>query len=103
LGLENYFTPPRFTIGATVAKMIEASILKMFAHHSYIETGYTKSAIIKEFCSYSTASWLKKKTTTTACYNSKVDGGRCRNNRPTDVRIMELFVIQISLDVMEKD
>jgi hypothetical protein len=87
LGLENYFTPPRFTIGATVAKMIEASILKMFAHHSYIETGYTKSAIIKEFCSYSTASWLKKKTTTTACYNSKVDGGRCRNNRPTDIRI----------------
>jgi hypothetical protein len=87
LGLENYFTPPHFTIGATVAKMIEASILKMFAHHSYIETGYTKSAIIKEFCSYSTASWLKKKTTTTACYNSKVDGGRCRNNRPTDVRI----------------
>jgi hypothetical protein len=67
--------------------MIEASILKMFAHHSYIETGYTKSAIIKEFCSYSTASWLKNKTTTTACYNSKVDGGRCRNNRPTDVRI----------------
>jgi hypothetical protein len=87
LGLENYFTPPRFTIGATVAKMIEASILKMFAHHSYIEIGYTKSAIIKEFCSYSTASWLKKKITTTACYNSKVDGGRCRNNRPTDVRI----------------
>jgi hypothetical protein len=87
LGLENYFTPPRFTIGATVAKMIEASILKMFAHHSYIETGYTKSALIKEFCSYSTASWLKKKTTTTACYNSKVDGGRCRNNRPTDVHI----------------
>jgi len=87
LGLENYFTLPRFTIGATVAKMIEASILKMFAHHSYIETGYTKPAIIKEFCSYSTASWLKKKTTTTACYNSKVDGGRCRNNRPTDVRI----------------
>jgi hypothetical protein len=87
LGLENYFTPPRFTIGATVANMIEASILKMFAHQSYIETGYTKSAIIKEFCSYSTASWLKKKTTTTACYNSKVDGGRCRNNRPSDVRI----------------
>jgi hypothetical protein len=67
--------------------MIEASILKMFSKHGYIETGYTKSAIIKEFCSYSTASWLKKKTTTTACYNSKVDGGRCRNNRPTDVRI----------------
>jgi hypothetical protein len=87
LGLENYFTLPRLTIGATVANMIEASILKMFAHHSYIETGYTKSAVIKEFCSYSTASWLKKKTTTTACYNSKVDGGRCRNNRPTDVRI----------------
>jgi hypothetical protein len=56
LGLENYFTPPRFTIGATVAKMIEASILKMFVYHSYIETGYTKSAIIKEFCRYSTAS-----------------------------------------------
>jgi hypothetical protein len=87
LGLEDYFTLPRLTIGATVANMIEASILKMFSKHGYIETGYTKSAIIKEFCSYSTASWLKKKTTTTACYNSKVDGGRCRNNRPTDVRI----------------
>jgi hypothetical protein len=87
LGLEDYFTLPRLTIGATVANMIEASVLKMFAHQSYIETGYTKSAIIKEFCSYSTASWLKKKTTTTACYNSKVDGGRCRNNRPTDIRI----------------
>jgi hypothetical protein len=86
-GIRELLHLPRLTIGATVANIIEASILKMFAHHSYIETGYTKSAIIKEFCSYSTASWLKKKTTTTACYNSKVDGGRCRNNRPTDVRI----------------
>lgn len=78
LGLSKYYTPPRLTIGATESRMIEASIKNLFNSQP------DDRSAIKAFCKYACADWLKRKTTTTAWLNVKVDGGRCRNNRPTD-------------------
>lgn len=78
LGLIDYFTTPKLTIGATVAKLFESSINKLFN----AEAGNRN--YINAFCKYGSADWIKQKKTTTAALNAKVDGGRCRNNRPTD-------------------
>ncbi len=78
LGISKYYTPPRLTIGSTVSKLIEASIQNVF------KVEPKEKDVINAFCEYGTADIIKKKTTTTAAYNAKVDGGRCRNNRPTD-------------------
>lgn len=81
LNLEPYFTPPRFTIGATVSRIFNAAIKNLF------DTDVDNNAVINAFCQRSSADWLKRNTTTTACLNAKVDGGRCRNNRPTDTTV----------------
>lgn len=78
LGLENYFQYPKLTIGSTVSKILEASIKKLF------DVGLEDKDIISRYCKYGSADWLKRKTSYTGCLNAKVDGGRCRNNRPTD-------------------
>jgi hypothetical protein len=78
LGLTNYFTPPRLTIGATVSRIVESGIKNLF------DADANDREVINAFCKYGSADWLKRKSTTTACLNAKVDGGRCRNNRPTD-------------------
>lgn len=81
LGLTKYYTPPRLTIGATVARMVEAGIKNLF------NASPDDRDVINTFCKYASADWLKRKSTTTACLNAKVDGGRCRNNRPTDTTV----------------
>lgn len=78
LGLDKYFTPPRLTIGATVSRMVESVIKNLF------DSDANDRDVINAFCKYGSADWLKRKSTSTACMNAKVDGGRCRNNRPTD-------------------
>jgi hypothetical protein len=79
LGIASYFEPPRQTIGATVARMVRSTILK----HLSLDLK-DKNKVI-ELCRYGTSAHIKSMRTTTAVYNAKVDGGRCRNNRPTDV------------------
>ncbi len=78
LDIAEHFTPPRLTIGATVSRIVEGCIKKQF------NALPSERDVINAFCTYGTADWLKRKTTTTAALNAKVDGGRCRNNRPTD-------------------
>lgn len=78
LGLENFYTLPKLTIGSTVARIVESSIYKTF------NLSTPNKDIINRYCKYASADWLKRKTTTTGCLNAKVDGGRCRNNRPID-------------------
>jgi hypothetical protein len=78
LELSEYFTIPRLTIGATISRLIEAGIKKLF------NSDPSDRSVINAYCKYSSADWLKRKITSTACLNAKVDGGRCRNNRPVD-------------------
>ena len=77
LKLEQYYTPPRLTIGATVAKLFEAGIHKLFGKY------YDRNVIINQFCQYGSADKLKRENTTGSLL-AKVDGGRCRNNRPIE-------------------
>lgn len=81
LGIENYARLPRLTTGATVRDLIEVSIAK-FMRSAYPDSDPRE--IVNKYCKYATADYVKKLTETTAAYNAKVDGGRCRNNRPTD-------------------
>jgi hypothetical protein len=80
LGISDYFEPPRLTIGATVARIVRSSMLK----HLGLELK-DKNQVI-ELCRYGTSAHIKT-AKSTAVYNAKVDGGRCRNNRPIDVSI----------------
>jgi hypothetical protein len=77
LGIESFFEPPRLTIGATVARIVRSSLLKALG----LEIK-DKNQVI-ELCRYGTSAEIKTMRTT-AVYNAKVDGGRCRNNRPID-------------------
>ncbi len=79
LGLDSYFEPPRLTIGATVARIVRSAMLK------HLKLDIQEKNKVIELCRYGTSAHIKSMKTTTAVYNAKVDGGRCRNNRPTDV------------------
>lgn len=72
----------RMTIGATVAKLFESALLK--------HMGISDLKLLRELASHGNSETLKKEATT-AKYLAKVDGGRCRNNRPTDVSIKSLM------------
>jgi hypothetical protein len=85
LGVEKYFVLPNLTIGATVAKLFEAVILDKF------NSDKGDRSPINAFCKFASADWLKRITSTTGWLNAKVDGGRCRNNRPTDTTIEALL------------
>lgn len=81
LGIVDYFEPPRATIGATVARILRSSML------SYLGLEIKEKNKVIELCRYGTSAHLKTLKNSTAIYNAKVDGGRCRNNRPTDVSV----------------
>lgn len=78
LDLTEYYSPPRLTIGSTVAKLFESKIKKLF------NASPDNRSAINTFCKYGSADYIKHIKYTTACLNAKVDGGRCRNNRPLD-------------------
>lgn len=80
LGLEQWYSEPRLTIGSTVSKLFEASIGKLFGVDD-------PSEVIKTYGGRATADYLKRDTVRTAALLAKVDGGRARNNRPTDVSV----------------
>lgn len=81
LGVVQYFTSPKLTIGATVSRIVESVIKNLF------DSEVNDREVINAFCKYGSADWLKRKSTSTACMNAKVDGGRCRNNRPLDTTV----------------
>lgn len=81
LDIQDYFEPPRLTIGATVARILRSSMLK------HLGLGIEDKNRVIELCRYGTSKQLKTMKRTTAVYNAKVDGGRCRNNRPVDVSV----------------
>lgn len=77
LGIEKYYTDPKLTIGSTIANLFGAKIKSLFNVNS------DDNDCINLFCRYGSADYLKNLSTTGA-FNAKVDGGRCRNNRPID-------------------
>ena len=85
LGIEEFFEDPRLTIGATVKNILTSKLLKHF--------GLSKKdkKLLLELCEHGTAKYFKGFGKLTSVYNAKVDGGRCRNNRPTTVTSNKLI------------
>lgn len=85
LDLTEYIEQPRLTIGATVSRIVRSSLLK------FLELSANDTKQIKNLCQYGTSKQIQTYTSTTAIYNAKVDGGRCRNNRPKVSSINKLI------------
>ena len=80
LGIMDYYTSPRLSIGATVANLFRAKIGSLFE----VE-GKQLREVIETYCRKGNAQYLLTKRSLTSLYLAKVDGGRCRNNRPLDI------------------
>ena len=107
LGVKEYFQPPRLTIGSTVRDIFAAKVCKEYSLNPDdksnlekligllgINTGdksltftQVRNELFNKICRYGTAEYLKNFTTSTQCLNAKVEGGRCRNNRPNLVSL----------------
>ena len=85
LGIEHLFKEPALTIGATVKNLFEAKLSQELGVNYQVrdEMNYLRS----NFLSPVSAKVLKQNPGMTRCLAAKVEGGRCRNNRPTDWKI----------------
>jgi len=90
LGVAEYFQEPRLTMGATVANLFMAVLRKNLGIKPAIVAG--DDPLIEDFLKPATANALREDSTNTKALQSKVEGGRCRNNRPTDVHLKSLIV-----------
>lgn len=79
LDILEYYQAPKLTIGATVRDLLQARIAKEFG----VNPGQEKK-LIELIMKYASASHLRSNARNTSALLSKVRGGRCRNNRPTD-------------------
>ena len=89
LDKEDYFQAPKLTIGSTVRDLFKGVLYKELAIRP---DELEKQKQLSKFLSYGSSSTLKKETNTTRCLLAKVFGGRCRNNRPTDIKNDHLIV-----------
>ena len=90
MGVSDYYRSPNLTIGSTVNCLFEASLAK------YLEL--EKSTWVKDlkgivdvFIRPASADTMRKNVNFTSALLSKVEGGRCRNNRPLDMSVKNLF------------
>lgn len=90
LDVSEYYEAPKLTIGTTVASIFTAKILKEFKVAPY--DAESRNDILEKLCFKASASYLKKMTNSTVCLNAKVNGGRCRNNRPSEVKAQGVIV-----------
>ena len=88
LDLSNYCIAKKLTTGSIVAGLIEAAIFKYVGADPH---NFEDLERVKKFCRPGCASTIKKAKGNTKAFNAKVDGGRCRNNRPTDIFLKGLL------------
>ena len=94
LGLLEYYQPPRLTMGSTVRDLIEAGIANKIGLESNQDKTFRdfKSTILRR----GSAQYYREKIHSTVALASKVEGGRCRNNRPLDV-VVENPIVDIDI------
>jgi hypothetical protein len=104
LEIGDYYECPKLTIGATVRDIFQAKVCKEFGlnpngldnrlsnllrldeNKKESFQNYRKK-LLETVCQWGTAEYLKQFTTSTKALNAKVEGGRCRNNRPNIVKL----------------
>lgn len=92
LGVGSYYREPCKTIGKTVSHLFEAHLANYLGIKvnpkkptSWIKELQEK--VIEPYISRANSKYLREEVRSTASRLSKVVGGRCRNNRPTDISI----------------
>ena len=80
LSIEKGFTSPKLTIGSTINNFITTFINSEAGHMPLDDKKF-----VNGFCKPSSTVGLEHLKTLTSGLCLKVDGGRCRNNRPTDI------------------
>jgi len=90
LGLSDYYQVPKLTIGGTVKDLFEASLAGKLGLDATDDDGISiwrdsLTEIVNQYIKPASASHLRQFSTMTRALLAKVEGGRCRNNRPTDV------------------
>jgi hypothetical protein len=90
LGLTEYFQCPKLTIGGTVKDLFEAALAAKLGLDATDDEGESiwrdsLTEIVDQYIKPASASNLRQFSTMTRALLAKVEGGRCRNNRPTDV------------------
>ena len=90
LELSDYYRVPKLTIGGTVKDLFEAALAKYFGLSGEKWTKQLKE-IIDSFIQPGSADELRKWVNFTRALLSKVEGGRCRNNRPIEMSVKNLF------------
>lgn len=90
MDLAEYYSPPDLTIGGTVKKLFEASLAKYLNIKNQDKLTWRDklTEIVDKFIKPVSADELRHYTKLTRALLSKVEGGRCRNNRPTDVQVL---------------
>jgi hypothetical protein len=85
LGVEHLFKYPALTIGATVKNLFEAKLCSELGVNYLVrdEVNYLR----ENFLSPTSAKKLRENPGLTRCLAAKVEGGRCRSNRPTDWKV----------------
>lgn len=86
LGLTPYYREPKLTIGGTVKDLFEGALANYF-QISPEKWQKSLTEIINNFIQPGSADELRKWTNFTRAILSKVEGGRCRNNRPTELSV----------------
>ena len=84
LGLSDYYRKPKLTIGGTVKDLFEAALANYFQVNPK-NWNKTLEEIVNNYIQPGSADELRKWTNFTRAILSKVEGGRCRNNRPTEL------------------
>lgn len=90
LGIGTYWErEPHLTMGASVNAILVSNLLKLFG---ISPNDREKKNEFLKFSKPATVEHLKTRTNTTEAMLSKIDGGRCRHNRPTLVNIRGTLV-----------
>ena len=88
LGLQEYWQPAKLTLGATTSALLTAALRK--------NAGVSKTDLYS-LTRYGTALKLKQYGGNSAVYLSKVDGGRCINNRWGEATIKNAILVDIDI------
>ena len=79
LGIEEFYTPPKLTIGSTVRDIFGATLLK---HVGLGTDRKVKNQFEEKYLFPASAQSIRQYSKETKALLAKVQGGRCRNNRP---------------------
>lgn len=96
LGLNDYYTAPSLTIGSTIQKLFLPPLLKYCDIPSLPDNKNSSEykrikglhEELQSFVIPASAEYLKQSPIHTISLGSKVEGGRCRNNRPLDIFVV---------------